>query len=263
MIAGRSAKIVAAHCGNAPLSAMFAIRVTRQKGSVARARPFRTAVRRHPRRRVRPVRRRAVRGTTPGRRRRAGHQGRTGGRRPGQAIAPASVHPIRQAARHFGLGRKPIAPETRTFLSRNRGKRSLPLALRHPEAKPVIDALLDMGRRRALMNFRPGLAEELGLGASELCERFSKSRRGFRVSVRQPGSRSRERARMDIVVQARSGLMAANGRVVDGRPATGDPVSAGLHVRHDARFRRQRGAPSTRANGDGVATSTLRCCRQP
>ena len=31
---------------------------------------------------------------------------------------------------------------------------------------------------------------------------------------------------MDIVVQARSGLMAANGRIVDGRPATGDPVSA-------------------------------------
>ena len=33
-------------------------------------------------------------------------------------------------------------------------------------------------------------------------------------------------AGMDIVVQARSGLMAANGRIVDNRPAPGDPVSA-------------------------------------
>ena len=33
-------------------------------------------------------------------------------------------------------------------------------------------------------------------------------------------------AGMDIVVQARTGLMAANGRIVDGRPAPGDPVSA-------------------------------------
>ena len=36
-----------------------------------------------------------------------------------------------------------IAPlETRTYISRNRGKRALPLALRHADAKPVIDRLL-------------------------------------------------------------------------------------------------------------------------
>ena len=33
-------------------------------------------------------------------------------------------------------------------------------------------------------------------------------------------------AGMDLVVQARSGLMAANGRMIEGRPAAGDPVSA-------------------------------------
>ena len=121
-------------------------------------------------------------------------------------------------------GRKPIAPETRTFLSRNRGKRSLPLALRHPEARPVIDALLTWADV-VLMNFRPGLAQDLGLGAAALCERFPRLIIG---SVSAFGSRGPEadRAGMDIVVQARSGLMAANGRVVDGRPATGDPVSA-------------------------------------
>ena len=121
-------------------------------------------------------------------------------------------------------GRKPIAPETRTFLSRNRGKRSLPLALRHPEARPVIDALLTWADV-VLMNFRPGLAQDLGLGAAALCERFPRLIIG---SVSAFGSRGPEadRAGMDIVVQARSGLMAANGRIVDGRPATGDPVSA-------------------------------------
>ena len=119
---------------------------------------------------------------------------------------------------------RPVAPETRTFLSRNRGKRSLPLALRHPQAKPVIDALLAWADV-VLMNFRPGLAEELGLAASALCERFPRLIVG---SVSAFGSRGPEagRAGMDIVVQARSGLMAANGRIVDGQPATGDPVSA-------------------------------------
>ena len=121
-------------------------------------------------------------------------------------------------------GRRPIAPETRTFLSRNRGKRSLPLALRHPEAKPVIDALLAWADV-ALMNFRPGLAEELGLGAATLCERFPRLVVGSVSAFGNRGPEARNAA-MDIGVQARSGLMAANGRIVDGQPATGDPVSA-------------------------------------
>ena len=52
----------------------------------------------------------------------------------------------------------PLAPgETRTFISRNRGKRSLPLNLRHPEAAAIIQALL-ADADVALMNFssRPG-----------------------------------------------------------------------------------------------------------
>ena len=118
-----------------------------------------------------------------------------------------------------------IAPlETRIFLSRNRGKRSLPLALREPEAKPVIDRLLAWADV-ALMNFRPGLDRELGLDPDTLRRRFPRLVSG---SVTAFGKRGPEAdlAGMDIVVQARTGLMAANGRVVDGRPAPGDPVSA-------------------------------------
>ncbi|MDA1076830.1 MAG: CoA transferase [Proteobacteria bacterium] len=119
----------------------------------------------------------------------------------------------------------PIAPgETRTFISRNRGKHSLPLALRDPKAKPVIDALLRHADV-ALMNFRPGLAEKIGLGESSLRERFPRLIIGTVTAFGKEGPDAGF-AGMDIVVQARTGLMAANGRIVDDRPAPGDPVSA-------------------------------------
>ena len=114
--------------------------------------------------------------------------------------------------------------ETRIFISRNRGKRSLPLHLRHPRAPEVIDALL-RDADVALMNFRPGLAEQLGLDADSLRARFP---RLIVAAVTPFGRRGPDAglAGMDIVVQARSGLMVANGRASDGRPASGDPVAA-------------------------------------
>ena len=61
--------------------------------------------------------------------------------------------------------------DTRHFLSRNRGKRSLPLDLRHPRAREVIERLL--GRADVVLtNFRPGLAEEFGLDYASLAPRF-------------------------------------------------------------------------------------------
>ena len=114
--------------------------------------------------------------------------------------------------------------ETRIFISRNRGKRSLPLNLRAAGAKPVIDALLDWADV-TLTNFRPGLAEQLGLDAATLARSHP---RLVVASVTAFGTQGPEAslAGMDIVVQARTGLMAANGRTVDDRPAPGDPVSA-------------------------------------
>ena len=118
-----------------------------------------------------------------------------------------------------------IAPlETRTFISRNRGKRSLPLALRNARAKPVIDALLRWADV-ALMNFRPGLDAELGLDPATLKSRWPRLVVGAVTAFGKQGPEARL-AGMDTVVQARTGLMAANGRMEDGRPAPGDPVSA-------------------------------------
>ena len=71
--------------------------------------------------------------------------------------------PVRQLA--------PLAPgESRHFLSRNRGKRTLPLDLRHPEAAAVIARLLERADV-VLTNFRPGLAAEFGLDGPTLARR--------------------------------------------------------------------------------------------
>jgi len=118
-----------------------------------------------------------------------------------------------------------LAPmESRIYLSRNRGKRSLPLHLRHERAPQVIDALLSRADV-ALMNFRPGLAAQFGLDAETLRAKYP---RLIVASVTPFGRYGPDAglAGMDIVVQARSGLMVANGRQGDGRPLSGDPVSA-------------------------------------
>jgi crotonobetainyl-CoA:carnitine CoA-transferase CaiB-like acyl-CoA transferase len=119
----------------------------------------------------------------------------------------------------------PLAPgETRHFISRNRGKRSLPLDLRHPRAKDVIDRLLARADV-VLTNFRPGLAVELGLDWASLEPRHPRLVVG---NVSAFGRRGPDAglAGMDMVVQARSGLMATLGRVEDGVPVAGDsPVA--------------------------------------
>ncbi|MGE0600824.1 MAG: CaiB/BaiF CoA transferase family protein [Dehalococcoidia bacterium] len=117
-----------------------------------------------------------------------------------------------------------VEGETRIFLSRNRGKHSLPLALRSEGAAEVIDQLLS-NADVALMNFRPGLAEGFGLDGPTLRKKYPRLVIGT-VTPFGPLGPDALKAGMDIVVQARSGLMVANGRQEDGRPVPGDPVSA-------------------------------------
>jgi len=116
-----------------------------------------------------------------------------------------------------------IAPnESRIFISRNRGKHTLPLKLSDPRARPVIDALV-ASADVVLMNFRPGLAAALGLDPAALMARHPRLIIGEVTPFGKKGPDA-DLAGMDIVVQARSGLMAAMGRIVDGRPAPGEPV---------------------------------------
>jgi crotonobetainyl-CoA:carnitine CoA-transferase CaiB-like acyl-CoA transferase len=119
----------------------------------------------------------------------------------------------------------PLAPgETRHFISRNRGKHTLPLDLRHPRAREVIDRLLARADV-VLTNFRPGLAAEMGLDSAALAPRFPRLIVG-NVSAFGRHGPDAGLAGMDLVVQARSGLMASLGKVRDGVPATGEaPVA--------------------------------------
>jgi len=114
--------------------------------------------------------------------------------------------------------------DTRHFLSRNRGKRSLPLDLRHPRAKEIVDALLARADV-VLTNFRPGLAEEFGLDHATLAPRFPRLVVGSVSAFGRQGPDALL-AGMDLVVQARTGLMASLGRVEAGVPASGEaPVA--------------------------------------
>jgi len=121
--------------------------------------------------------------------------------------------PVRQLA--------PLAPgETRHFLSRNRGKHSLPLDLRHPSAARVVERLLARADV-VLTNFRPGLAAELGLDWPSLTPRFPRLVVGNVSAFGRRGPAARL-AGMDLVVQARSGLLAAGGSVNHGVPTGGE-----------------------------------------
>jgi len=121
--------------------------------------------------------------------------------------------PVRQLA--------PLAPgETRHFISRNRGKHSLPLDLRHPSARRVVDRLLARADV-VLTNFRPGLAAELGLDWASLAPRHPRLVVGNVSAFGRRGPAARL-AGMDLVVQARSGLMAAGGNIQDGVPTGGE-----------------------------------------
>ncbi|MBM4443558.1 MAG: CoA transferase, partial [Candidatus Rokubacteria bacterium] len=72
-----------------------------------------------------------------------------------------------------------------------------------------------------LFNFRPGLAEELGLDYATLAPKYPRLIVG---SVTGFGTKGPDAmlAGMDLVLQARSGLMASNGRVKDGVPSPGE-----------------------------------------
>src|SRR5216117_852837 len=121
--------------------------------------------------------------------------------------------PVRQLA--------PLTPgETRHFVSRNRGKRSLPLDLHHPSAARVVERLVARADV-VLTNFRPGLAAELGLDWPSLAPRFPRLVVG-NVSAFGRRGPAAPLAGMDLVVQARSGLLAAGGNVSDGVPTGGE-----------------------------------------
>ncbi|MCK0151725.1 CoA transferase [Marivita sp. S6314] len=105
--------------------------------------------------------------------------------------------------------------ESLLFQAVNRGKRSIALDLKSPDAIATVKALL-VDCDVIIENFRPGVMDKLGLGFDALHAEFPKL---VYVSVSgfgQTGPNTRQPA-YDIIVQAMSGLMDATG-APDGAP---------------------------------------------
>ena len=109
-----------------------------------------------------------------------------------------------------------IPGESKTYMGLNRSKRSLPLDLTKPEALEIVHKLL-VDTDVVIINSRPDVPYNLGIDYETLsainpkliyCENTAYGRKG--PHNYRPG--------YDIIVQAMSGLMASEGKVVDGVP---------------------------------------------
>jgi CoA:oxalate CoA-transferase len=109
-----------------------------------------------------------------------------------------------------------IPLESKTFISLNRGKRSLPLDMTRPEAQAIAHRLIK-DADVVLLNYRPDVPAKVKLDYETLsalnprliyCENTAFGRRG--PDSYRPG--------YDIIIQAMSGLMAAQNKTVNGVP---------------------------------------------
>ncbi len=113
--------------------------------------------------------------------------------------------------------------ESALFTVMNRNKKSLLLDLKHADAPALVQALAREAHV-VVENFRPGVAERLGIGATQLMEANPKL---VYVSVSGFGQTGpyAHRPAYDIIVQAMSGLMESTGDP-DGPPTlVGEAVS--------------------------------------
>ncbi len=109
-----------------------------------------------------------------------------------------------------------IPNESRGFISLNRGKRSLPLNLNRPEAKRIVDQLIP-DTDVIVINARPDVPYNLGIDWETLSARNPRLIYCDNTAYGRKGPDS-YRPGYDLIVQAVSGLMASEGKIVDGMP---------------------------------------------
>ncbi len=114
--------------------------------------------------------------------------------------------------------------ESKTYISINRGKKSLPLDLSKPAAREIVGRLVPQ-TDVVIINYRPDVPAKLGIDYEALsalnprliyCETTAFGRRGPESA--RPG--------YDIVIQAMSGLMAMDGHLQGGVPQVITPAVA-------------------------------------
>ena len=107
------------------------------------------------------------------------------------------------------------------FVWVNRSKESLALDVKHPDAKPILEKLI----QRAdvfVQNLAPGAAERLGLGAAELRAKHPELI-WCGISGYGPAGPYAEKKAYDLLVQCETGLLAVTG-------TPGQPAKAGIPV---------------------------------
>jgi itaconate CoA-transferase len=107
------------------------------------------------------------------------------------------------------------------FVWVNRSKESIALDVKHPDAKPVLDKLLQKADV-FVQNLAPGAAERLGLGAAELRARHPKLI-WCGISGYGPGGPYADKKAYDLLVQCEAGLLAVTG-------SPDQPAKAGISV---------------------------------
>lgn len=144
----------------------------------------------------------------------------------GQVLADLGAEVIKIEPPH-GDDYRAIGPmrngESALFTVMNRNKKSLVLDLKHPDAVQLVHGLAQHADV-VVENFRPGVADRLGIGAQALARHNPKL---VYVSVSGFGQTGpyAHRPAYDIIVQAMSGLMEATGDP-DGAPTlVGEAVS--------------------------------------
>jgi crotonobetainyl-CoA:carnitine CoA-transferase CaiB-like acyl-CoA transferase len=118
-----------------------------------------------------------------------------------------------------------VPKESRTYASLNRGKRGVAMDMTKPEAQQVIHALVK-DADVVIINYRPGVAEQLGIDYPTLSKLNSRLIYCENTAFGKKGPLAK-RGGYDIVVQALTGLMAGEAKM-DGEvptyvyPAIGD-----------------------------------------
>lgn len=104
----------------------------------------------------------------------------------------------------------PVAPgESRGFMGVNKGKRSISIDLKRPESKPVLRRLVETADI-LLANYRPGVAERLGVDYATLSEINPRLIYCQNTAFGSEGP-YRDRPGFDLVSQAMTGIMAFEG----------------------------------------------------
>ncbi|QBI53845.1 CaiB/BaiF CoA transferase family protein [Streptomonospora litoralis] len=115
-----------------------------------------------------------------------------------------------------------VGGEASYFLSVNRGKRSLAADLKDPEVRTAVQEVC-AGADVVVQNFRPGVAERLGLGYGDVSAR-NPAAVYCSISGFGPEHEPARRPGFDLIVQAESGFMAATGE------PGGPPTKAGVAI---------------------------------